>query len=85
MIAHLSHPWTDAPLSEGTPVNLIAPMHQLAPAGTSAVGAPGAVDGDVAHCYFDHSQGLLVVHPDVLLSGKGMFPCLLLVCLGDRG
>jgi hypothetical protein len=56
VVAHLGHPWCEAPLQPGTPLNLIADISR----------PPG---GGEAECRLDHTQGLMVLHPDVLLSG----------------
>eukprot|EP00775_Hariotina_reticulata_P014649 gene14649-14797_t len=57
-VVHLSHPWCDTPVQVGDPVNVI----------------DGVIDSSssgVPHVYLDHRQGLLVLHPDVLLSAHG--------------
>ena len=67
VLASLGHPWCDVPLPPGTPVNLVAPIER-GRAGAGA-GAGGGAAGEVARCRIDGGGGLLVVHPDVLLSG----------------
>lgn len=54
---HLSHPWCDTPVQVGDPVNVID-------------GVITSSSSGVPHVYLDHRQGLLVLHPDVLLSGE---------------
>lgn len=49
----------DAPMDVGDAVNIIAKSYEQ--------------DGQ-QHVYLDHAQGLMVLHPDVLLSGKLIFP-----------
>jgi hypothetical protein len=53
---HLSHPWSDCPIAVGDAANIIG-------------GAAATDDAGKAVLYLSRSQGLLVLHPDVLLSG----------------
>ena len=54
LIAHLQQLWVDTPVCVGDSVNVI--------------GAVEVYNGD-RHIRLDSTQGLLVLHPDVLLSG----------------
>jgi hypothetical protein len=54
---HLSHPWCDCPIAVGDAANIIGGA-----AATDEAGRP--------MLYLSGSQGLLVLHPDVLLSGE---------------
>jgi len=53
---HLSHPWCDCRVAAGDRANIMG--------GTRTVDAEGRT-----HAYLDHSNGMFVLHPDVLLSG----------------
>lgn len=53
-VAHLSGCWADTPVRPGDGVNLIA---------------PGYMHGGARHAVVDDDSGLLILHPDVLLSG----------------
>ena len=54
---HLSHPWCDCIVVAGDKANIMR--------GTRTVDAEGR-----QHAYLDHSNGVFVLHPDVLLSGE---------------
>jgi hypothetical protein len=54
---HLSNPWCDCSVSAGDKANIMG--------GTRTVDAEGR-----SHAYLDHTNGMFVLHPDVLLSGK---------------
>lgn len=54
VFAHLRSPWSDLPYRVGDAVNLIAQLDLY--------------DGQL-HCLLEGDSGLLVLHPDVLLSG----------------
>ncbi len=54
MFAHLRTPWNDLPYHVGDTVNLVAQLDEF--------------DGQL-HCLLDMENGMLVLHPDVLLSG----------------
>jgi hypothetical protein len=54
VFAHLRPPWSDLPYRVGDAVNLVARLDVF--------------DGQ-HHCLLDMESGLLVLHPDVLLSG----------------
>ena len=56
---HAQHPWDDVQLSPGDAVNVLAERVD--------VGADGR-----AHATVDTSSGMLILHPDVLLSGACM-------------
>ena len=56
MYAHLHPPWSDLPYRPGDAVNLLAPLDLF--------------EGHW-HALLTMEQGLLVLHPDVLLSGAG--------------
>ena len=53
---HAQHPWDDVQLSPGDAVNVLAERVDA--------GADGR-----AHATLDGSSGMLILHPDVLLSG----------------
>ena len=55
--AHLHACWAGSPVAPGDAVNLIAEVYR-------------AEAGGGLHAVLDDSAGLLVLHPDVLLSGK---------------
>jgi hypothetical protein len=54
---YLSHPWSDCPIAVGDAANIIG-------------GVAGTDEAGRALLYLSGSQGLLVLHPDVLLSGE---------------
>lgn len=54
---HLSHPWCDCSVAVGDKANIIG--------GTRTVDAEGRM-----HAYMNHGNGMFVLHPDVLLSGR---------------
>ncbi|GAB4823940.1 hypothetical protein N2152v2_010986 [Parachlorella kessleri] len=54
VFAHLRTPWADLPYRVGDEVNLVARLDDF--------------DGQL-HCLLDMENGMLVLHPDVLLSG----------------
>jgi hypothetical protein len=68
---HLSHPWCDCPIAVGDAANIIGGA-----AATDEAGRP--------MLYLSGSQGLLVLHPDVLLSGEGC-PSYQSVCIRSGG
>lgn len=55
VFAHLRSPWSDLPYRVGDAVNLLATLD--------------CFDGQY-HCLLDMERGMLVLHPDVLLSGE---------------
>lgn len=55
MVAHLRDGWAHSAVEVGDPVHLLAPL------------LPGERGG--AHATVAHAGGLLIVHPDILLSG----------------
>jgi hypothetical protein len=57
VVVHLRHPWVDLPVRPGDSINLIAQMEGPGPDGRLS-----------ATC--DSTQGLVILHPDILLSGK---------------
>lgn len=56
MVAHLQDGWAATAVEAGDPVHLLAPL------------LPGEHGG--AHATLTHSHGLLILHPDILLSGE---------------
>lgn len=54
VICHCRDPWRNAPVAAGDSVNLL--------------GEPYTLDG-VDHVDCDYNGGMLVLHPDILLSG----------------
>jgi hypothetical protein len=52
--AHLHTPWCDLPIRVGDPLNLLAPLDSF--------------EGRL-HALLNLERGLLVLHPDLLLSG----------------
>lgn len=54
---HLSHPWSDCPVAAGDAANVIG-------------GVRSTDDSGRQHVYLDHKQGMIIMHPDVLLSGE---------------
>jgi hypothetical protein len=59
VVALLKPPWTEAHLQPGDTVNLMAPHGSCDASGRRRV-------------ELSHGQGLLVLHPDMLLSGEGL-------------
>jgi len=59
VFAHLRMPWADLPYRVGDEVNLVARLDDF--------------DGQL-HCLLDMENGMLVLHPDVLLSGEMLCP-----------
>lgn len=53
---HLSHPWSDCPVAAGDAANIIGGVRSTDESGRQ-------------HVYLDHKQGMIIMHPDVLLSG----------------
>ena len=53
-IAHLHDCWVETPVAVGDSVNLIAQVYS---------------HEGVQHAVLDNDAGLLIIHPDVLLSG----------------
>jgi DNA replication factor Dna2 len=56
-MVHLSHPWCDCKLAAGDTANVIGGIRT-----TDAAG--------VQHAHLSLNEGLFVLHPDVLLSGR---------------
>ena len=56
VVAHLQDGWSATPVKAGDTVHLLAPL------------TPG--QGAAHHATLTHSDGLLIVHPDILLSGR---------------
>jgi hypothetical protein len=68
---HLSHPWCDCPIAVGDAANIIGGAAATDEAGRSLL-------------YLSGSQGLLVLHPDVLLSGEAVDAKEFVNCVDDR-
>eukprot|EP00955_Chlamydomonas_euryale_P116554 366426-Chlamydomonas_euryale.AAC.18 len=58
VIAHLQDGWADTCVRAGDTVNVVGVEPRL------------DVHGGPMHMFLDSAQGLLVLHPDVLLSGE---------------
>ena len=58
-MAHLGGCWVDTPVAPGDGVNLIAEVYS---------------HGGARHVVVDDGAGLLILHPDVLLSGGALGP-----------
>lgn len=59
--AHLHDGWAATDARPGDPVHLIAPIDRS--------------DASGPHAHVSHRDGLLILHPDVLLSGEHPFAC----------
>jgi hypothetical protein len=59
---HLRHPWVDMPVRPGDVINLIAQVQPPGPDGRR-------------HATCDCDQGLVILHPDILLSGMEVLVC----------
>ncbi|GAX73855.1 hypothetical protein CEUSTIGMA_g1305.t1 [Chlamydomonas eustigma] len=63
LIAHLRDGWVDTPVKPGDSLNIVGGKWEAA--GTSNSGC-------VKHLIVDSSQGLVILHPDLLLSGTSI-------------